>query len=123
MIRLEFDWPVSDLSPNSRARWGKIAAVKAALAMGRYAVIKFFETAPIEYPGGALEVQYHFYPPDNRRRDLDNMHGQMKAYQDGVFEALGLNDSLIEMVELRRYKPLKPGRVVMYIMPYGEMKY
>ena len=119
MITLSFDWPVSDLSPNSRAKWGKIAAVKAARAMGRYAVVKYFESHDREQLAGPLEVQYHFYPPDNRRRDLDNMHGCMKAYQDGVFEALGVNDATIEIIELRRCNIQKPGCVIMYIMEYG----
>lgn len=125
MIRLEFDWPVSELSPNSRARWGKIAATKAARAMGRFTLIKWREDheGPDEQFASTIEVQFHFYPPDKRRRDLDNMHGMCKAYQDGVFEALGLNDSLIEIVELRRYEPEKPGHVVMYIMPADEIQY
>lgn len=124
MIILEFDWPVSELSPNSRNRWGKIAAAKAARAMGRYAVMQWRENyrGPAIPLTGELEVQYHFYPPDKRRRDLDNMHGMMKSYQDGVFETLGLDDAKIEMVEIRRCAVTHPGKVVMYLFRFETMR-
>lgn len=125
MITLEFDWPVSELSPNSRNRWGKIAAAKAARAMGRYAVMQWRENyhGPVIPLTGELEVQYHFYPPDKRRRDLDNCHAMMKAYQDGVFETLGLDDSKIEMVEIRRCAVTPPGKVVMFLTQFETMRF
>jgi crossover junction endodeoxyribonuclease RusA len=125
VIILEFDWPVSELSPNSRNRWGKIAAAKAARAMGRYTVMQWRENyhGPVIPLTGDLEVQYHFYPPDKRRRDLDNCHAMMKSYQDGVFETLGLDDSKIEMVEIRRCAVTPPGKVVMFLTQFETMRF
>jgi crossover junction endodeoxyribonuclease RusA len=125
VIILEFDWPVSELSPNSRNRWGKIAAAKAARAMGRYTVMQWRENyhGPVIPLTGDLEVQYHFYPPDKRRRDLDNCHAMMKSYQDGVFETLGLDDSKIEMVEVRRCEVTPGGKVVMFLTQFETMRF
>ena len=34
-----------------------------------------------------------FCPPDHRRRDLDNIIASMKAANDGIADALGIDDS------------------------------
>jgi crossover junction endodeoxyribonuclease RusA len=109
-------WPDKRLSPNARMHWRqKSEVVKRARWDAAYSVL--------EAAGGSLSairaalagddpvaVRVRFYPPDNRRRDDDNMVGAFKASRDGIADALDLND--------RRFRPHyffetpeKPGRV------------
>lgn len=39
-----------------------------------------------------IKVLITFFPPDKRARDLDNMIASFKAYQDGIADAIGLDD-------------------------------
>jgi len=59
-----------------------------------------------------LQIKITFCPPDKRRRDLDNLYATFKAYQDGIFEALGLDDCLIDRVILQRGELVKDGCVI-----------
>jgi crossover junction endodeoxyribonuclease RusA len=59
-----------------------------------------------------LQIKITFCPPDKRRRDLDNLYATFKPYQDGIFEALGLDDCLIDRVILQRGELVKDGCVV-----------
>jgi Holliday junction resolvase RusA-like endonuclease len=124
MITLQFDWPPKQLSPNAREYWrNKAEYVKVARAMGRFAAVQWLEDNHPEPLEGALEVQYHFSMPDNRKRDLDNCHACMKGYQDGVCDALGINDAQIEIVEIRRVGVRPPGMVTMVIMQADTLQY
>jgi CPA2 family monovalent cation:H+ antiporter-2 len=72
------------------------------------------------YPSGDVDVSVIFYPPDRRRRDLDNCYSMCKAYQDGIFQALGLDDSRIRTVTLRFGRPRDRGYVAFYVMEAEE---
>jgi len=41
----------------------------------------------------ALDVKVTFFPPDKRRRDLDNMLASLKSGLDGVSDVVGIDDS------------------------------
>src|SRR3546814_6926311 len=45
---------------------------------------------------GPMALRIEFYPPDKRRRDLDNMLASFKYGIDAVAEAMGVDDSLFE---------------------------
>jgi hypothetical protein len=95
MITLILDWPDKALSPNSRAKWAKIAAVKQARA-DAYLLAK---EAGVQMRPGLVRMSLTFYPPDGRLYDLDGLGSRCKAAIDGVFQALELNDHCV--VELR----------------------
>lgn len=62
---------------------------------------------------GSLSVSIWAYPPDKKRRDLDNT---LKAPLDalarcGVYE----DDSQIDRLLIERMKPCKPGRLLIEI--------
>jgi len=58
---------------------------------------------------GDLEVWIKMYPPDRRRRDIDN---GMKATLDSIQKAgLIFDDSQIKKLHAEMFKPEKPGRV------------
>jgi crossover junction endodeoxyribonuclease RusA len=110
-------WPDRKLSPNARIDRRARAGVVAEHRDGAYLVASSL-TGP--KPQGRVEVCIMFHPPDRRRRDLDNCYSMCKAYQDGIFRALGMDDSCIEMVELRFGKPKPQGEVVFTIEEAGE---
>ena len=68
---------------------------------------------PVE---GALQWRLVFCPPDKRRRDLDNLYSSMKNTSDGIFAALGADDSRIKRAVLE-FGPVEPGGAV-----YVEIK-
>ena len=60
-----------------------------------------------------LVSEYTFHPPDKRRRDIDNCLAMMKNYQDGVYNALGVDDSSIRRTVLEWGEVVKGGKVVL----------
>lgn len=87
---LEFPWPPSDLSPNARGHW-----VKRHRAAKRYRADA--KVITLEATGGRLDpsaprLRIVFHPPDKRGRDLDNLVASFKAGQDGICDALRVND-------------------------------
>ena len=66
---------------------------------------------------GRLEVRIDVYPPDKRRRDLDNV---LKSLLDslahgGVYE----DDSQIDRLDVMRMPSEKPGKVVVEVEMVG----
>jgi crossover junction endodeoxyribonuclease RusA len=100
-------WPDSALSPNSRNRWAKIKAVKAAREMTE----ALLAGTPFTCPTGAVSVSYNFYPPTRRAFDIDGLVSRIKAYQDQIFEHLGADDRQIVALFARRCEILKNGAV------------
>lgn len=63
----------------------------------------------LETFSGRLRVSVHISPPDRRRRDLDNV---LKALLDSLTHAgVWLDDSQIDVLEIRRLGPERLGRV------------
>lgn len=117
MTRIELPWPAKELSPNARGHWAKQARFKRGareLAMwnareagfGKYGWRDTQIVGPYK-----LEITVTFCPPDKRRRDLDNAIASFKASQDGIADALGIDDSKWA-VSYRFGEPVKGGRVV-----------
>jgi crossover junction endodeoxyribonuclease RusA len=59
---------------------------------------------------GNLKVTWIFQAPDKRRRDDDNLIASVKAFRDGIADALGIDDSRFETT-IRREPPVKGGAV------------
>ncbi len=113
-MRLELPWPDKGLSPNARLHWAPLANLKAEArkmaAWAAKAAIPYKDRKWIAGGDGKIPIKVTFYPPDNRRRDDDNMVASFKAYRDGIADAFGVDD--------RRFQPhyhfedaQKPGRV------------
>jgi crossover junction endodeoxyribonuclease RusA len=111
-ITIELPWPDAALSPNGRLHWAKKArAVKDARSQALYTTRTEYRqdmTAP-----NTVDISMCFYPPTKRHYDLDNLQSRCKAYQDGIFQALGWNDKIIEHVETRLCQ-VRPGGQVIY---------
>ena len=114
-LTIELPWPSPKLSPNGRNHWAVLAKAKK-LARGDALLLTQSAICSQGKPdlGDKIPVRITFYPPDNRRRDDDNMVASFKAYRDGIADALGVDD--------RCFRPhyffedaAKPGRVTVEI--------
>jgi crossover junction endodeoxyribonuclease RusA len=91
-------WPAVGLSPNSRLGWRRKAElVRAArwdakiIALAASPLARF----PMNVP---MSLSLVFDPPTVRKRDLDNLISSCKSFQDGVCEALEINDNQIRQL-------------------------
>ena len=122
MLRIKLPYPDRALNPNVRRVWqaslkpkreardtGYYAAIEAAAGCGQWHQRLLFDT---DKP---LRLRIAVYPPDNRKRDLDNIVASLKPYQDGVFDYLGLDDSQITHKEVVMRRSC-PGGKVIYIL-------
>ena len=87
---VELPWPAALLSSNARPHhMAKARAVKTARTLAWWRCRA--ERIPA-LPAQTLPVTITFHPPDNRRRDRHNCQDQVKAYIDGIAEAVGIDD-------------------------------
>lgn len=84
-------FPSKNLSPNSRNHWAKSAMAKKAYRQVCGWQAKADGVGLIDADG--LDVKVTFFPPDKRRRDLDNMLASLKSGLDGVSDVCGIDDS------------------------------
>ncbi len=111
--RIELPWP-----PSVNTYWRNIGG-RAIISKGGREYRRVAEVAVLVAGGrrnliGALSVSILAYPPDRRRRDLDNT---LKAPLDvlarcGVYE----DDSQIARLLIERMAVSKPGRLVIEIV-------
>lgn len=111
MIAIDLPWPNRALSPNSRIHWRPKAAIaktsrQYAIWCAREAGIRANDPDIPQH----LKVTAIFMPPDNRRRDLDNMLASMKPALDGIAQAIGIDDSKWQ-IAIRKEAPVKGGAV------------
>lgn len=94
-LEVRLSWPPKELSPNSRTYWRRKAEVAKKYrtdacwltrALAKCNVMPFVEA-------DKLLVSMTFFPPSNRKRDLDNLIASMKSGLDGVADGLMVNDS------------------------------
>jgi crossover junction endodeoxyribonuclease RusA len=116
-LTVSFPWPHRDLSPNARVNHFTLAKRKKAYRTGAgWEALQAFNEAGRPIMVGALTAEITFHPPDNRRRDLDNMLASIKAAIDGIAEVIGCDDSKWRMT-IAKGDPVKFGRVVIRFVP------
>ena len=111
MIIIELPWPDKRLSPNSRCHWREKS--KAATEYRSYAFTEVIVKRLREALNGYQQASYTFHPPDRRKRDIDNCLAMMKAAQDGVCQALNIDDECIKRTILEWGEVVKGGKVVL----------
>ena len=108
IIRLS--WPDRSMWPNARvdrrAVAGKRKSYRQEAAWATYQA----GFRSVAWPRAHLVVT--FCPPDQRKRDLDNMLAAIKSGLDGVSDAIGMDDSLWE-ITMRRGDVVRPGGAVL----------
>jgi crossover junction endodeoxyribonuclease RusA len=110
---VEFPFPPATLSghANGNKRWEKIALTAKWRAMAKRLTEQAGSIALPEE--GDILVHYHFEMPD-RRSDRGNAYRRTKAIEDGIADALGVNDRRF-LPSISFSGPLKPGKVVVTI--------
>jgi crossover junction endodeoxyribonuclease RusA len=85
---IELPWPSQDLTPHAKGgKWPKIRATKQARVLARAVALEKPRIKTV--PDAVIFVEYW---PKARRGDVHNMHGRMKAYIDGIADAMGCDD-------------------------------
>ena len=117
-ITVTLPWPSSKLSLNARGHWAvKAAAVKKARSDAYYAAIALrprWQTWPSAI---RIKASAEFTPPVMRRHDQTNLVGRMKAYEDGIAQAIGIDDSRWTWAAPVVTAPRRPGCVTVTIEP------
>ena len=105
LVRLTLPWPDSRLLPNRKLHW----ALKATAARNaRTTAWAIAYGADWSHQISACMARVTFYPPDKRRRDLDNLLRACKPYWDGMVDAgLLVDDSCIKEISVRMGDPDK----------------
>jgi crossover junction endodeoxyribonuclease RusA len=98
-ILISLPWPATALWQNRRVHWaakGKATAVArkgacyAAMACNGFYALR-------NASRGTYRLSFNFYPPDRRKRDLQNMPATQKATIDGIADALGIDDNALQI--------------------------
>jgi len=112
-LQIALPWPDKVLSPNARVHWSKrVTAVSKARAVAFYLTKSQTGSTKPSWPKAHLT--WEFCPPSRRRYDVDNLVSQHKAAQDGIADALGIDDAkFISTYQLG--SPVKGGAVIVNI--------
>lgn len=87
---IDLPWPDKDLSQNARVHWSARAkAVKRARTDVAW-LVRAAVPRRLDWSAVALSVVFH--PPSRRRFDRDGLIGRCKALQDGIADAIGIDD-------------------------------
>ena len=109
-------WPDKALSQNARIHW----AVRARLTASTRNVAAFLTREAmgrdVAAPAGPVRLTCTFQAPDSRRRDRSNMIGLMKAYEDGIADALRVDDANF-IWTYQVGQPVKGGAVIVEVTP------
>lgn len=92
-VTVELKWPAKELSPNARMHHMALYRFKKAAREETYWAARAVLPPHFKWSGGKLPVSWTFHPPDNRKRDLSNCIGRVKAHEDGLAEALRMDDA------------------------------
>lgn len=119
MIVVELPFPPSVNTYWRHPNSGKLAGRHLISEKGRaYRDAVMVEVCRYRIPmlTGRLSVSIDVFPPDRRRRDLDNLH---KGLLDGLVHARVIeDDSLIDRLSIERRSVTPNGRVRVFIKPY-----
>ena len=105
-MQLTLPWPPSTNHYWMAAR-GRVILTADARAY-HYAITRLI--GPLRAPQGRLRVELHAYPPDRRRRDLDNLQ---KVLLDSLTCAkFWDDDELIDDLRIVRREQIKDGQII-----------
>lgn len=111
---IELPWPSKLLTPHAKGHWRpKAEATKLARALAKAVAM---EKPRIQADSDALI--FVEYWPKAYRGDVHNMHGRMKAYIDGIADAMGCDDKGFRVDFPSVWAGRDPvGKVVFRVMP------
>lgn len=111
LVLIRLPWPPRKSSPNGSQgdfRGKASAGAKYKMECARLCMAALLR--PME--ARAVSVTLYIHPPDNRRRDLDNVLAAAKRGLDAVSEAIGVDDSRWQELHLYRAPVVKGGCIL-----------
>ncbi len=120
IVSITLPWPNKYLFPNARiSNKAKNAYIQPARELAFYTVK---EQPQYDWTGldGGLMMIVTAHPPDRIRRDLDNVLSSLKSYQDGLCQALGIDDRQIIEERISWGNVLRGGQIVMTLATRSE---
>tara|TARA_Y100000310_G_scaffold306593_1_gene347881 strand:+ start:249 stop:599 length:351 start_codon:yes stop_codon:yes gene_type:complete len=111
-MRLELPWPPTKLNPNRSRNRMERYRLAAKYKSDCFYAARADGARPME--GDSVEMVVTFCPPNKQARDMDNTVASFKAGQDGISDALGVDDSRF-VPTYRMGDPVKGGAVVVEI--------
>lgn len=115
MIRIELPWPSRSLSPNARKHWAELSRAKKQARADGYQCAVLHGVKNVRWKG--VNARYVFHPPDKRKRDDDNLMACMKAYRDGIADAMGVDDNTWNLKAPMIAHVEKGGKVIVEVWP------
>jgi hypothetical protein len=110
---INLPWPDKALSPNARVHW----AIKARVAKNarKNAYWAGMSEGLHKIKTSAVSITRIYSPPNRKRRDKDNLDASMKAYLDGLSDAMGIDDYHFDLEKSVISEPVKNGNVCFII--------
>jgi len=103
-------FPPSSLNPNGRNHWAALAKAKK-IYRAECQMLAVSERNKYAFSADPKpRVVITFFPPNRRKRDRDNMIAAFKSGQDGVADAIGVDD-YYWITSYGFEEPVKGGRV------------
>lgn len=115
VLRVPLDWPPRVLSPNSRSHWApKSTATRRARDDAYIVTLSAMWGRAKPDVTGDVAMTWTFHPPRKGRFDMDNAIARCKALQDGIADALGVDDNRF-VPTYRKGDVVKGGKVIVEI--------
>ncbi len=120
MIRLDLPWPPSVNKMYANVRGRKVKTKEARAYQKEVATICRCSGVSRDFEG-AIKVTIEAYPPDRRRRDIDNI---LKSLLDSIQSGGVYNDDsqIIELF-IRKNPSDEVGRVNVFVEEIGSANY
>jgi crossover junction endodeoxyribonuclease RusA len=120
LIRLELPWPPSVNAMYANVRGRRVKTKEAKKYEKNVSQICLYNRVNRMFEG-AIKVSIDAYPPDRRRRDIDNI---LKSLLDSI-QSGGVykDDSQIIELSIRKNPPAENGYVNIFIEEIGAANY
>ena len=113
---IELPFPDKILWPNGRGHhMAKHRAFQKHKLWAYHAMLAHGGSAALTV-AGRIDWVVTFYPKTRNAIDDDNARASLKAYQDGLAAAIGVNDSVFAAPSVQFGEPVKGGKVVVSIL-------
>ena len=117
MIEFELPWFPKELNPNQK----RLHPAKRNKIIQQYKHDCYYSIKATGIQKKIISITRNmplaiiFYPPCNRRRDLDNCYAAIKAGLDGVADAFKIDDSTFRPVLLDFGEKYKSGKIILRV--------
>jgi len=113
---IELPYPAKILWPNGRGHhMAKHRENKKHIAWA-YAAMKDQLPPSFKHDGTPLRIRATFHPKTANLPDRDNCSASLKAYQDGIAKALGVDDASFIEPLIYIAEPVKGGKVMIEVV-------